>query len=352
MSDEWESMELLSRRLSARDEDEARRLAVAQGWTDGLPIVVPTPDRVRDMLATDGRPGDHVLARIPEQGVSVLLEQVAVNAVMAGCSPRDMPILVAVVAAIGEEPFNLHATTVSGATAPLTVVSGDAVVVHNINAGFSLFGPGPTADGAIGRAVRLVLLNACGGTPGVSDKSTFGHPGKFSYCIGESTEHLPDGWAPLHRARGLDAPSGITVASCDAPIQVRNDWSDDIKYVLAAVADVMSGHTTGGTYVVVLGPRHARVVEAAGLSREDVARELHDRSARSVEELVERGRIPATTSDGMLHAVRSPDDIVLVVAGGHLYGYSAVLPPWVGGHESRPVTARLRDQNTLAEMTT
>lgn len=332
-----------SPRVAARDEEEARRLAFLQGWTDGLPIVVPTPGRVLEML--DGRDPTRVVATLPEQGAELTNEQVAVNAVMAGCEPADLPLLLAIVSGLGVEAFNLHSTTVSGATAPLAIVSGPATTTFRINTGPSLFGPGPTADVVVGRAVRLVLLNACGGVPGVVDKSTFGHPGKFGYCIGETSEHLPTGWLTLHRERDTDADSGVTVISCDAPIAVRNDWSTDVRELLRAVADVMSGHHTGGCYVVVLGPRHAAAVDAAGWTRRNVAEFLHTNSARPLAELVRRGRVhPATNApDGsdVLHAVEDPDDILLTVAGGHLYGYSAVLPPWVGGRESRPVTVPL-----------
>lgn len=334
-------MELVSRRLPARDDDEARRLAAMEGWTDGLPIVVPTPDRVRDMLAGDPRAPDEVLARIPEQRVEVALEQIAVNAVMAGCTPRDLRLVAAIVAAIGHEDFNPHSTTVSGATAPLAIVGGDAVGRYRINSGFNLFGPGPTADLAVGRAVRLVLQNACGGVPGTVDKSTFGHPGKLSYCIGEAGEHLPEGWEPLHVSRGSTAESAVTVASSDAPIQVRNEWATDASELLWALADVMTGHWTGGTWVVVLGPRHAATIAADGLGRDEVAAILHERSARPTSELVARGRVPTSVTDEVVHGVASPEQVLLTVAGGHLYGYSAVLPPWIGGRESQPVTLDL-----------
>lgn len=331
-------MQLTSQRHMARDEEEAARLVSAQGWTDGLPVVVPTPARVREMLRADGRPGPHILAQLPEQGTFVTLEQVAVNAVLAGCSPRSFPVVAAIIEAMGDDRFNLHSTTVSGATAPLAIVGGEAVDAYGLNDGFSLFGPGPSAGPVIGRAVRLVLQNACGGVPGTVDKSTFGHPGKFSYCIGESHRHLPSRWLPLHEACGLHTPGGVTVASADAPIQVRNDWATGHREVLTAIADVMSGQFTGGTYIVILGPRHAATVDEARWSRSDVAEFIYDASARPVAELVRRGRIPGSVSGERLHATRQPQDILLTVAGGHLYGYSAVLPPWVGGHESAPVS--------------
>lgn len=331
-----------ARRIAVRDEGEAVRLAHLQGWTDGLPVVGPTPTRVDEML--DGRPPGTVVAHLVEQDVRLTLELVAINAVLAGCVPADFAVVVAVVAAMGRPEFSLHSTSVSGATAPLAIVGGPATTAFDVTTGFNLFGPGAGANTRIGRAVRLVLLNGCGAIPGVVDKSTFGHPGKLAFCVGEAHEHLPTGWEPLHHTRGVDEASGVTVVACDAPIQVRNDWSNDAEELLRAIADVMTGHHAGGCWVVVLGPRHAAAIAAAGWDRRDVTSFLRQASVRPATDVVHRGRIHPAAVPGnvdQLFAVDRAEDILVTVAGGHLYGYSAVLPPWVGGRESRPVSVPL-----------
>lgn len=344
-------MELTSPTERAAGWADAQELFIQRGWGDGLPIVPPTPSLVERFIEGSGREPTEVVAVIAEQGREVTVEKIAVNAVVAGCRPEYMSVLLAAVRAVGTDEFNLHSTTVSGATAPLLIVSGPAVAQLAINSSFSVFGPGYVANATIGRAVRLILQNLCGGTPAIMDKATMGHPGKFSFCIGESIEHNP--WPPVHADRGVPAgDSAVTVFSGEAPINARNDWADEPGPVLATIADAMVvSHFTGGGFVVVLGPQHAALLAGAGLARTDVREELFRRARRSIAELKRAGRRPGrpepadeTTS---VPAVADPSEIVIVVAGGHLYGYSAVIPPWVGGHESRAVTEPVARENEV-----
>ena len=341
---------LSSPRIEVADQSAAAELFLQRGWTDGLPIVAPTPDLVGDFVASVGREPAEVLGEIPEQNRSITVEKLAVNAVMAGCRPEYMSLLVATVRALTRAPFNLHSTTVSGATAPLLVVSGPVVAKVGLNSGFSVFGPGHHANATIGRAVRLLLQNVCGGLPGVIDKATFGHPGKFSYCIAESQTHNP--WDPVHSDRGV-APDGsaVTVFAGESPIFARNDWSDQPEPIMATIADAMlPSHFTGGGVVVVLGPLHAAAMARAGMSKADVRQGLFRLARRSLTELRRAGRLaaePSPDDDSTYRTVvPTPEDILVVVAGGHLYGYSAVVPSWVGGHESVAVTEALDDEES------
>ncbi len=338
-------MTLSSERFELVDNEAVGEFFLQQGWTDGLPIVAPTPERVSAFVAAAGREPSDVLGGIPEQNRSITVEKLAVNAVMAGCRVEYMSLLVATVRALARTPFNLHSTTVSGATAPLLIVSGWVVTKLGLNSGFSVFGPGHHANATIGRAVRLLLQNVCGGLPGLIDKSTFGHPGKFSYCIAESQRHNP--WAPAHAERGVPADgSAVTVFAGEAPIFARNDWAEAPEPILATIADAMlPSHFTGGGVVVVLGPLHAAAMARAGMSKADVRQGLFDLARRSLSDLRGAGRIhgePQADEDVTFRTVvPSADDIFVVVAGGHLYGYSAVVPSWVGGHESVAVTEEL-----------
>lgn len=340
----WSST-LSSARIEVADEAAAGELFLQRGWTDGLPIVAPTPDLVASFVDAVRREPAEVLGELPEQNRSITVEKLAVNAVMAGCRPEYMALLVASVRAMTRTPFNLHSTTVSGATAPLLIVSGAVVSKVGLNSGFSVFGPGHHANATIGRAVRLLLQNVCGGLPGVIDKATFGHPGKFSYCIAESQTRNP--WAPAHADRGVAADSSaVTVFAGEAPIFARNDWADQPEPILATIADAMlPSHFTGGGVVVVLGPLHAAAMAAAGMSKADVREGLFRRARRSLSDLRRAGRLPGGPEADDERTYRSvvpcADDIFVVVAGGHLYGYSAVVPSWVGGHESMAVTEPL-----------
>lgn len=339
------------RLTSARHEVDADRVGeffIERGWSDGLPVVAPTPERVAGFLDAAGVDGAEVLGEIPEQAATLTAELVAVNAVLAGCRPEYASVVFAAVRAISTERFNLHSTSVSGATAPLVIVSGSAVERFGLNSGFSVFGPGHVANATIGRAVRLVLQNLCGATPGVGDKATFGHPGKYSFCIAENNARNP--WGPVHTDFGLPADaSAVTMFSGEAPVFARNDWSSEPEPILATIADAMlPTHYTGGRFVVVLGPLHAEILARSGMTKSQVTDALAGLARRSVADLKRAGRMPGPSQPGdeedIRQVVGSGADIVLVVAGGHLYGYSAVVPPWVGGHESLPVTVALTEQ--------
>src|SRR5258708_5280352 len=155
-----------------------------QGWTDGLPVVPPVVDRVKAMLAGESRPAATVIATHPATGLELSLHAAAVNAVMAGCLPEYFPALVAAFEAMDRPDFNFHGSTAStGGSAPLLVVSGPYADDIGMNADVNLFGPGNRANATIGRAVRLILRNVFQMIPGISDKSTQGNPGKYSFCI-------------------------------------------------------------------------------------------------------------------------------------------------------------------------
>jgi hypothetical protein len=339
------SITLESGRHEVADAQAVQELFQVNGWSDGLPITPPTVELVEQFIAGSGLAPREVVVNLREQSRTITVEQIAVNTVAAGCRAEYLPVVVTALRAMNEEPYNLHSTTVSGATAPLVIVSGDAVDLLGVNSGFSVFGSGHVANATIGRAVRLVCQNLCGGSPGVVDKATMGHSGKFSFCIGESSLRNP--WSPCHTDRGL-APesSAVTVFAGEAPLFARNDWSSEPGPILATIADAMKiSHFTGGSFVVVLGPLHASVLARAGLDRDAIREVLFDLSARSEAELKRAGRargdVVPGDEDTLRGAVTTPEDIVLLVAGGHLYGYSAVVPPWVGGHESKPVTREL-----------
>src|SRR6185295_6242994 len=204
---------LTSRRHRAADDAEAIELCFAQGWTDGLPVVPPTPERVVRMLdAARLEPGREI-AYIAHRAVSVTAEKVAINAVMAGCRPEYMPVVVAAVEGIGDPRWSYHGpgTSTSGA-AVLLIVNGPVAQELDINAGDNLFGPGWRANLTIGRAVRLVMRNVCGRIPGTLDRGTLGHPGKLSFVIAENEAESP--WPPLHVERGFrPEQSTVTVVA-------------------------------------------------------------------------------------------------------------------------------------------
>ena len=315
-----------------------------QGWTDGLPVVPPELSRVNAMLATEGRPPETVLATHPATGIDCTVHSAAINAVMAGCLPEYFPVIVAALEAMNEPGFNFHGSTAStGGSAPLLIVSGPAVEELGMNSGVNLFGPGNRANATIGRAVRLILINVFNMVPGISDKSTQGNPGKYSFCIAERADQTP--WPCLWQE--LDYPDGVssvTVFAGGGFVNVENHGANSPEGVLGTIADAMAnyGCITLGQSVVVLSPEHVQIIAAAGWSRQQVQSYLFSQAYRSVEGMKSIGKFrqkeydrqrkqenpPAELRPASFHRGFGPEDILVVVGGGDAGGHSAFIPSW------------------------
>ena len=219
-------MTLTSRRFTVDDTATAQEFFHSRGWTDGLPVVLPTADAVQACLEWAVLPAEHLVGVEPVRQRDITAEKIAVNAVMAGCLPMHFPVVVTAVAAILEEPFLLHGVAAStGGSAVLVVVNGPIRQELAMDATFNAVGPSDRATTCIGRAVRLVITNLLDVHSGGIDRSTFGHPGKISYCISEDEENSP--WPSLAAERlGDPHVSAVTVMAAMAPRQVMNEWDD------------------------------------------------------------------------------------------------------------------------------
>jgi hypothetical protein len=320
-----------------------------QGWTDGLPVVPPVVDRVKAMLAADGRPADTVIARHPATGLDLSLHAAAVNAVMAGCLPEYFPVLVAAFTAMDRPEFNFHGSTAStGGSAPLLVVSGPYADEIGMNADVNLFGPGNRANGTIGRAVRLILRNVFQMLPGISDKSTQGNPGKYSFCIAERARGNP--WPLLCEAQGYPkGASSVTAFAAGGFCNVENHGGNTPEQILGSVADAMAnyGCITLGQSVVILAPEHMQIVAAADWTREDAQKFLFAHAKRPVEGMKGVGKhrdreydtqhgdgAHALAEASFLHRGLAPEDILITMGGGDAGGHSCFIPSWSRGRGS------------------
>jgi hypothetical protein len=320
-----------------------------QGWTDGLPVVPPQVDRVTAMLAADQRPADTVIARHPATGLELSLHAAAVNAVMAGCLPAYFPVLVAAFEAMDRPDFNFHGSTAStGGSAPLLIVSGPYADAIAMNADVNLFGPGNRANATIGRAVRLILRNVFQMLPGISDKSTQGNPGKYSFCIAERSRGNP--WPPLCQTQGYPAgTSSVTVFAGGGFCNVENHGGNTPDQILGSVVDAMAnyGCITLGQSVVILAPEHMRIVGDAGWTRERAQDYLFSRAKRSVDGMKGVGKYRdseylkqhdatahALVEPGFVHRGLRPDDILITMGGGDAGGHSCFIPSWSRGRGS------------------
>ena len=311
------------------------------GWTDGLPVVPPTPERVSEFLEAAGGEPNETIGLVPTRQRRITVEKCAINAVMAGCRPEYFPVVVAVLKAMLHPVYNFHGSiTSTGGSAQLVVVNGPIREQLGLNSGVNLFGPGNRANATIGRAVRLILINVCGAVPGVLDKATHGHGGKYSMVIAEDEETSP--WPPLHVDRGFSADtSTVTVFAAEAPHNIQDHKSTTGEGILSSIAMEMAsaGSWSDGESAIVVAPEHARLLRRDGWSREAVSNCLYLRAVRTYDELQRAGKIESAKHAGRVgHRGRGPEDILLLVAGGQAGGHSAFIPSWSRGRYSLAVT--------------
>jgi hypothetical protein len=299
-----------------------------RGWTDGLPIVPPTDRDVKEFLRwTDRDPLDVVAILPPRQGEATV-ERIAVNAVMAGCKPEYMPVIITAIEALSDPAFNLdsiQATT--HPVAPIMIVNGPIARELAINAGYNAFGQGFRANMTIGRAVRLLLMNVGGGLPGTGDRSTQGSPAKIAYCVAENEAESP--WEPLHVEHGfpLDV-STVTVMGCEGPHNIQDHYSYTGLGVLKIVAGAMGQAGSNnllayGQPLLSLGPEHAATIARDGYSKRQVKEFIFEHARFPLGRLGEEYRRlhvdhrgVVDSPDTLLPIVKSPDDLSVIVVGG------------------------------------
>lgn len=337
------------------DEDQLFEEFCARGWTDGLPVVAPTPERVAALVERAGLDGEEILGEIPQRNRSLSARKAAANAVMAGCAPEHFPLAVAALGAMLEPAFNAHTVmTSTGGAAFCLIVSGPATEELGMATKHNALGGSQRANAVVGRTLRLVARNIFDAHPGYLDASSLGNPGKISMCLAEDPP--PEPWKPLGVELGFaQEDSTVTILGTEGPRQVANLLNSDPKGILDTMAAAMRSPATyavgkGGQGVVVLGPEHAAALTEAGWSRRSVQEYLTEASRISPTEIRSAGVIIEEDSqhdmtpgpDGKLPAVKSPDDLFVVTAGGHGAGWSAYIPSWAPTLHSKAVTRRVQ----------
>jgi hypothetical protein len=325
-----------------------------RGITDGLPVVPPTRSRVDRMLAATRRRPEELLGEMPPNYGRLTVEKAAINAVLAGCRPEYVPVVIAAAEAACDPDFNLHGlATSTHFAAPLIIVSGPVRQRIGLNCSFGVFGPGYRANATIGRALRLLMINIGGARPGQTSMSTFGHPGRYTYCIGENEEASP--WPPYHVERGMEATaSAVTLFAGEGPHGI----SDHASRTALALAGSLGWSMTGlwnskhfplySHTLLVVGPEHARTFADDGWTKADLRRHLHERIRRPYRELLPAdehgegtnlrfGRM-TPSPDELIPKFPSPEEIHIVVAGGTAGRFSMAVPGWLGTKNgSRPI---------------
>jgi hypothetical protein len=329
-------------------EAEAVDFYYHRGWTDGLPVVPPTEERVRAALAAAGLEPERQVAFVETRQASITAEKAAINAVMAGCRPEYMPVVVAALEALADPRFNFHGpATSTGGAAVFMLVNGPIRRELDINSGDNLFGPGWRANTTIGRAVRLIIRNVIGTLPGTLDRSTLGHGGKYSFCVGENEEESP--WAAFHVERGYRPEQNtVTVFAALAPHQWYNHLSATGEGVLATLCAhlrLSAGVGSQPQYFLVFAGEHMTVLAQEGWSKEKIQRYCFARTQTSHAELKQIQVMPGEIEPGdesrMRPLVVSPEDFLIVAAGGKAGAFSAFIPGWSGKRSSESVTKEI-----------
>jgi hypothetical protein len=323
-----------------------------KAWSDGLPVVTPTEARVQRMLAGTRRAPDEVIGNIPPAMEPATVRTVAIHALMAGCKPEYLPVVLGGIALMLREEFNLNGVqgTMHG-VAPLMIVNGPYAQRIGLHGGNGCFGPGFRANASIGRAIRLMLMNLGGGIPGVGSATVFSTPLRYTACLTENTERSP--WETLAVARG-HAPDEdvITCAMVESPRLCYDDVSQEPQRLLTGIADSMAAMSSWNMHVrsdmvVAMSPEQATVCARAGMSRADVHARLCALAGRKVRDLRNGGNwrreralkinVDPDDDECFVPVIKDARDLHLIVAGG--WGpLTAVCHGWGGG--SRAVHGR------------
>jgi len=312
------------------DFDAINRLYRERKWSDGLPIVPPTQERVKRMLGGTTRAADEVVVELAPGFGAATVEKIAINAVMAGCEPAYLPVLIAAVEAVAAPEFNLQG--IQATTNPVAIwliINGPVTNELEVNASFNCIGEGAWANATIGRALRLILRNVGGALPGEMDRATQGQPGKYTFCCAENEAGSP--WEPLHVERGFaQAASTVTVVGAEGTMNM-NTHSKEAGELIRVIAETMihptsNEYTHGGEPWLLMGPEHAEILHRGGISKAEFKRRLWEATKMPARQLsaneLLRTRDSRTAELGpigpetLLPISTKPEEICVMVAGG------------------------------------
>ena len=345
---------LRSRRIDIADADDPFEFLFDQGLTDGLPVIPPTPERVLRMLSGTRRNAQDIVATVPPNLAPATVEKIAINAVMAGCKPEYLPIVIAAIEAVCTDEFNMHGVlATTHFPTPVIIVNGPIRDRIGMNYRMNVLGQGNRANATIGRAVQLVVRNVGGGRPGEVDRATLGQPGKYTLCFAEFEER--SNWEPLHVERGFRREdSTVTVFAGGAPMGFVDQLARDAQslatsYGLTLAAASHPKHCFHGEIVVVVPPEHVDTFATDGWTKDQVREQIQLVTTRPVRAWMQ----DASCAEGLPRALaeklgldmplpkfRSKDMITLVVAGGEAGKFAAYLQGWVSGPMGSTMTTR------------
>ena len=343
---------LRARRIDLAELEDEIELAFERGWSDGLPVVPPTEKRVLAMLDGTTRAPDDIVAVVPPDMAECSVEKVAINAVMAGCKPEYLPVVLAALEAACTDEFNVHgllATTMPAG--PVLIVNGPIRRALGMSSGINVLGQGNRANSTIGRALQLVIRNVGGGRPGEVDRATFGNPGKLGFCFAEDEEGSP--WQPLSVDLGMPRGANtVTLFPGEGPRSIVDQLSRDPESLARTLAvNLRTLHHPKLVMVfdciLAIGPEHARVFAAAGWDKAKLTQRLSELLQIPGEEIVQGAGgiaegVPERFREATLPKFR-PGGLLIVHCGGRAGLFSAMIGGWANGAiGSQPVIREIK----------
>ena len=357
---ESENSPLRARKIEIAPADDVHEFLFDQGFTDGLPVVPPTPERVLRMLSGTRRDAQETIAEIAPNYAPATVEKLAINAVLAGCKPEHLPVVIAAIEAICNKRFNIHGVnaTTMGAS-PVLVVNGPIRHRIGMNMRLGVLGQGSRANAAIGRAVRLAVRNIGGARPGGTERSTLGNPMKFTMCFPEWEERSP--WPPLHVERGFEAGDSVVTAFAmssgpalcvDQSSRSARQLAGSFALSLEAAHHVRAHNSSDA--LLVVSPEHVDTLWRDRFSKDDIREHVQKITARPLAELVSDddvgGGLPAERLQAMpperrerrMPKFAAKENIHIIVAGSEAGKFSGIFHGWAGGEiGSVPVSRKI-----------
>jgi hypothetical protein len=343
---------LKSRRIELGEDEDVAEAMFARGWSDGLPLVPPTEERVLHMLDGTSRDPQEVLGLVPPALAAATVEKIAINAVMAGCKPEYLPVVLAAVEAVLDDKFAMHGVLATTQMAgPVVVVNGPIRRQIGMNAKGNALGQGNRANSSIGRALQLVIRNIGEGRPQEVDRATLGNPGKLSYCFAEDEEGSC--WEPLSVERGVKpGTSAVTVFAGFGLQGVIDQKSRDPESLARSMAESLKAIQSvklapACDAILVVCPEHERTFRNAGWSKARLYEELYKLCEIPGEELMAGAKGiaeggPPSLAGKSVNKFR-PGGLMIVRAGGGAGMFSGIIAGWSSGERgSIPITKEVK----------
>ena len=347
---------LKARQIEVSPLEDPMEVCFERGWSDGLPVTPPTDERVVRMLSGTKRDPQEVVGLIPPNLAECTIEKVAINAVMAGCKPEYMPVVLAVLEAALMPNFAMHGLLCTlYFSGPVVIVNGPITKRIGMNCGLNALGQGNRANAAIGRTLQLIIRNVGGGLPGGIDRSALGNPGKYTFCFAED-ESDPE-WEPLSVWRGIPrGKSAVTLFHGDGVTAFVDHGARTPEELVRSMATslVTVGHVKLAQWsnaILVLTPEHYRIFREAGWDRRRITEALHDATTRPGRDLIKGAQglnegIAPKFADQMVPKFWRDHGLMIVRAGGEAGMFSGIIGGWSAGRfhdDVQPVTKEITE---------